>query len=179
MTHRNPTQTPPDSELPLEPDAIDRILRTGVLDVTRNPEAVDDLVQGAWVRLLEQLPRLRDVDPPALGAYIRRLARGAAIDALRAEGAVKRGGRAEITAPANLDLLHSSQPDPEKITLDRERLRHTLQQAAGRGRKTRPVLELLFLRGLSPDAAAERLGISRHTVYSTLNRARARLQSPA
>lgn len=179
MTHRKTTQTQPDTELPLEPDAIDRILRAGVLSVTRCPETIDDLVQGAWVRLLEQLPRLRDIDPPALEAYIRRLARGAAIDTLRAEGAVKRGGRTKITTPASLDLLHSRQPDPEKVTLDRERLRNTLQQAAGRGPKTRPILELLFLRGLSPDAAAERLGISRLTVYSTLNRARARLQSPA
>ena len=177
MTHRKTTQTPPDTELPLEPAAIDPVLRAGVLDVTRRPDAVDDLVQAAWVRLLEQLPRLLKVDPPALKAYIRRLARGAAIDALRYEGAVKRGGRTTITSPPDLDHLRSRQADPERVTLGRERLRHTLQRASGRSRLTRLVLELLFLQGLSPAAAAAQIGISRGTVYSTLNRARTRLQT--
>ncbi len=177
MNRRQRTKRPVD-ELPLGPSEIHAAVTRGVRDAARYDDDLEDFIQGAWVALLENLPRLKGLAPESVPGYIRRIARNATVDALRRDGAKKRGGDA-TTLPAREEFLSSRIASPEKTAIDRQELRQTLRRAEGRGRLTPMILRLLFVRGLSPEHAAQKLGIQTGTIYSTLYRARARLRQPA
>ena len=80
MNRRQSTKRPVD-ELPLEPGAIQAAVERGVRDAARYDDDLEDFIQGAWVALLENLPRLEGLGPESLPGYIRRIARNATVDA--------------------------------------------------------------------------------------------------
>lgn len=103
------------------------------VDLSPEPALIEDLVQDAYCRLLEdggrRLGTFRGTLPAELGAWLRRLAERTALDHLRAAAAWKRGGATTLVPH---DLLEDDPSDPSTCPLrrveQRERLRHFVRR---------------------------------------------------
>ena len=174
MTALKTTPTAADA-VPLPTDEIHAALRSGVLRLAREGD-LEDLLQDAWVALLERLPKLEGVKPRALPAYIRRIGYTAAVDSLRSQHSVRRGQRFESVPAHDVVSLRSRAADPETTSIARLDLRNAVLRAARPGTRSRGILALVFLCGFDAESAAAQLGMNRNSVYGTVSRARAWLQ---
>jgi RNA polymerase sigma factor (sigma-70 family) len=139
---------------------------------------IDDVVQNAFLRAFRNLDML--ADPAKFGAWLRRIAFGAAIDHVRAERS--RGDR-------SLDPRQASRDDPrvmvaEPVTddpspLERlERVEVVQRVMAAMDRlpaRYRVPLALYHIDGLSHAKVARTLGVPEGTVRSLVARARQKL----
>lgn len=67
------------------------LCRTLARRILKNTEDAEECVSDAWLRLWQSIPPER---PDSLGGYLTRVLRNLCLDRLRADSAVKRGGRA-------------------------------------------------------------------------------------
>jgi RNA polymerase sigma factor (sigma-70 family) len=154
-----------------------------------DPELVDDLVQEVWCRLLVQCGRRSaayhgDNDGMAR-RYLRRVAQGVVVDALRAGGARKRRPRGMVSLAdlAEADWLPTdTRGCPERRLLARERLACLLELCRRViGSKQRPVrlriARLALVEGWTSNEIAEHLGgsWSERAIDSIVFRIRRRL----
>jgi len=147
------------------------------------PDRVDDLVQEAYCRLLEdrgrRLRTFRGTVPAELGAWLRRIAERTAIDHLRAAAADKRGR--DLLVPAS--VLAESSPDPRSSPAQRveqrEQLRHFVRRcrALAPGEKDARILALVLLGGWTSRDVARATGgaYSPSRVDTLVHRLRRRL----
>lgn len=165
---------------------VRRALRRSGFDDS-DPDAVRDLVQECYCRLLERgARRLRTFRGSSDGqakTWLRLLAERTARDRLRAEHAAKRGGGRPAPLPGLYPgaAMASPEASPERRYLGRERLRHLTRgwrRLAG-GEREAGVLRLVFLAGLTSREVAEATGgtVSPSTVDSVVFRFRRRLEA--
>lgn len=143
-------------------------LRTLVRRILRNPSAADDVVQQAFVNLLARFNGEAASPSPA---YMRAAVRNLALNHLRD---LKRRSELEI-AGVEVDDIADTQPTPEAIALYRSELRRLLSAIASLPARRREAFVLNRIEGLSYDEIAERMGISRNTVISSIVNAMADL----
>ena len=154
-----------------------------------DPEKVEDLVQEVWCRLLVQCRRSRSAyrgeSDGSARRYIRRVALGVVVDALRAGGARKRRPRGLVSL-ADLETLDWLPVDgatcPERRLLARERLRRLLElcrRVVGtRQRRDRlRIARMALVEGCTSREIARALGgtWSAHAVDAVVFRIRRRL----
>ena len=146
------------SESELE-DLLNRGYRYA-LALTHEPQSAQDLVQDAWIRVLQAR------GPWRLGYFFRAI-RTRWIDLVR------QGARRPEDSLSDVEALEGGLPDVEGIVMNRGEI------AAALG-GLRPVeREVLFLHAVEEYTAGEIgeiLGCPRNTVLSHLHRARARLR---
>ncbi|HEX8002108.1 MAG TPA: SigE family RNA polymerase sigma factor [Mycobacteriales bacterium] len=137
-----------------------RLLRSAVL-LTGRPDAAEDLVQTALLRLYRHWPRVRDDDPLA---YVRRVMVNARRDWWRR--------RSWSEQPVET-VPETSAPDSAVAHADRDAVVRAL---APLSRRERTVLVLRYCDDLSERDVAALLGVSAGTVKSTASRALAKLR---
>ena len=122
-------------------------------------DAVEDVVQAAFVSLWERLQAGGQVDQPK--SYLYRTVHNRCIDQIRQK---------QVETPISLGQLTSDVPEEE--TVDRSFLWARLWTAIDRLPRARREILLLSKRdGLSLAEIAERLGISKNTVHNQLTQA--------
>jgi RNA polymerase sigma-70 factor (ECF subfamily) len=134
-------------------------VRTSVAPILRDPDAVDDVVQTTFLKLLTRLDAYQPGDVP-FEAWLLRVARNAAIDELR------RRRRRDSVPMSDGDGAQAGPSAPElPVALDR------LPAAY------REVLLLRHVVGLSVQETADRLGTTPRTVRTLQERACAALRA--
>jgi len=170
-----------------------RHLRSGVCRALRRcgqplrRDRVDDLVQEAYCRLLENRARrlrgFRGTVPAELEAWLRRIGERTALDTLRAEAAEKRG-RHLVLPETTLDETGAGEPldpvgSPHRRAEQRERLRHFADRCRALAPNDRAarILKLVLVGGWTSRevARASRGTFSRSRVDSMVHRLRRRL----
>lgn len=135
----------------------------------RDADAVEDLVQGAFVALWERGQARLAVDAPK--AYLYRMVHNRCIDVIR-----QAGKEAEGAVP--VEKLTEDVPDEE--TVDRSFVWARLWTAIDTlPQKRREILLLSKRDGLSYAEIAARMGISENTVHNQLTKAMQTLRGSA
>lgn len=154
-------------------------------DFSPEPSLIEDLVQEAYCRLLEdggrRLRTFRGTVPAELGAWLRRLAERTALDHLRAAVAAKRGGDTKLVPH---DMLEDDPSDPtacpQRRVEQRERLRHFVRRCREMpgGERGVRILGLVLAAGWTSREVARASGgnLSRSGVDSMVYRLRRRLR---
>jgi RNA polymerase sigma factor (sigma-70 family) len=152
----------------------------------RDPDAVRDLVQECYCRLLDRgarrLHSFRGSSEPQARTWLRLLAERTARDRLRAERAAKRGpGRLAPVPGTPRASLADPLASPERRALSRERLRNLTRgwrRLAG-GEREAGILRLVFVGGLTSREVAEATGgaLTPSSVDSVVYRFRRRLEA--
>ena len=125
----------------------------------RNADAVEDIVQGAFIAYWEKTKSGKEPEVPK--SYLYRIVHNGCIDVLR------KGGQDAII---NLEQLKEDLPDDEIV--DRSFIWARLWTAIdGLPAKRREILLLNKRDGLSYDEIARKLGISENTVHNQLTKA--------
>jgi RNA polymerase sigma-70 factor (ECF subfamily) len=107
-----------------------------------------------------------------LSTWLGLLATHTAYDFLRTVRRIPR-----TAALSEAEELVGDSPEPDDVTLVRERASLVDSALAGFTSKDREFVELYFGEGLDPDEVARRMGISVKTVYSKRHKIQRRLQS--
>lgn len=136
-------------------------LRSLVRRITGNPLTAEDLVQQAFANMLSRIHH--DVVSPN-SAYMRTAVRNLALNHLRD---MKRRAEVEISG-SDVEHIADQQPTPETIALYRSELRRLLEAIVSLPERRREAFVLNRIEGLSYDEIAERMGISRNTVISSV-----------
>jgi RNA polymerase sigma-70 factor (ECF subfamily) len=132
--------------------------------IVRDRPTAEDVTQSLWIRV-----QGIDDDPPIVNkrAYLFRLASNMAID--RAKAGQRQNA---LFGPDDaVEHVADETPLPEKVLLDREALdqvRNAIEELSPRSRE---ILYLRRINGLSSVEIAERLGISRQMVTRYLAQA--------
>ena len=135
-------------------------LRAVLIARLGDAQAADDLLQDLFLRLPRVSENLRNAEQAQ--HYMMRMARNASIDLARGESR-----RAELLLDA-IELFDHRVPTPEDYALSTEQL-ETLDEALHElPGKTRDMLILSRLDGLTHGQIAERLGVSRSLVEKRL-----------
>jgi len=153
----------------------------------RDPDAVRDLVQECYCRLLDRgarrLHSFRGSSEPQARTWLRLLAERTARDRLRAERAAKRGPGRLVPPPGARRAAFLADPvaSPERRALSRERLRHLTRgwrRLAG-GEREAGILRLVFVGGLTSREVAAATGgaLTPSSVDSVVHRFRRRLEA--
>ena len=176
-------------------DRYGRHLRLGVCRALRRcgqtvrRDRVDDLVQEAYCRLLEDRARrlrtFRGTVPAELGAWLQRIAERTTIDCLRSDAAEKRGRHLLLPEHTLRESEAGGPPDrtgsPYRRAEQRERLRHFAHRCRALAPDERAVriLKLVLVGGwTSRDVArASRGAVSPSRVDSMIHRMRRRLEA--
>jgi len=131
-------------------------------------EVGEDAAQEVFTRVWEGRTRYRPLAP------VRSYLLGVAANVLRESRAGSHGG----VSPDACDLgtmPDTSQPSPPSQAQSAEQLQAVRFAMASLTTQQRQAVELVYLAGLAPDEAAQRLGCSRQTLYSHLSAAREKL----
>ena len=87
--------------------------------ILESPEDIEECLNDTWMRVWQSIP---PTSPVSLKLYAGKCARNLALDRLRRERAVKRGG--ELTrVEEELEILASRGPGPEEEVLLQDRIR--------------------------------------------------------
>ena len=170
-------------------DRYGRHLRVGVCRALRRcgqparRDRVDDLVQEAYCRLLEdrgrRLRTFRGTVPAELGSWLQRIAERTAIDHLRSDAAAKRGHDRVVPERAVGEGPPDPAGSPHRRAEQRERLRHFAHRCRALAPDDRAarILKLVLVGGwTSRDVArASRGAVSPSRVDSMVHRLRRRL----
>lgn len=125
----------------------------------RDADAVEDIVQGAFVAYWEKTGSGKEPDAPK--SYLYRIVHNRCIDALR------KGGQ-----DATIDLEHLKEDVPDEETVDCSFIWARLWTAIDRlPTKRREILLLSKRDGLSYAEIAQKMGISENTVHNQLAKA--------
>jgi len=154
-----------DRLLPVARARVRRRLRASGLDL--DPE---DLSQEVWLSLCRdggaELRAWRDGQGATFEGYVGMLAERTAVDALRREGAAKRGRRADVQDAAELPIPDPA-PGPEAGASQRQLaarlLRHLEAELSETGRL---VLACLYVDGRDVAETARTLGVTVQVVYN-------------
>lgn len=171
-----PVTDPPGTQGPLEDDLQEVWRSSGpslyrqALAITGDPQAAEDVVQEAFVRVWRRRARLRD--PKAVGAYLSRAVRNVAFDLLRRHKAAGKAlaGKALLVVPA---------VEPAETTRDEARAEAARVSAAllKLPPEQREVVQLRIHEGCPFKEVAERTGVPLGTVHSRYRYAMKRLRS--
>lgn len=154
-------------------------------DLSPEPALIEDLVQEAYCRLLEdgarRLETFRGTVPAELGSWLQRLAERTALDHLRSAAAEKRGGGTTFIPH---DLLEDDPSDPsacpQRRVEQRERLRHFVHRckAMPGGERGVRILGLVLAAGWTSREVAQASGgkLSTSGIDSLVCRLRRRLR---
>ena len=145
--------------LPLEGE-----LRAYLRRLTRDPTFADDLLHDVFARIIAA-ESWREVDSPT--AFAMRTARNVVYDELRRRRVVAIDFVADVGALG----LADEAPDPEAVALARDELRRLQAIVAALPTQQRRVFTLRKVYGMSPQAIADRLGLSVSTVEKHLVKA--------
>lgn len=144
---------------------VQHVLRTYSSSAGR--QTAEDLVQDVFVRLIDRdfrLLRTYDPDRASLKTWLTIVARSTTIDSLRRKrlSTIPLDSAPTVPAPAAepVDTASATHGLPSHLLTPRQRL----------------VLQLLFDRKMSPDDAAEMLGIAPQTIRSAKHKAIQRLR---
>lgn len=135
-----------------------------VYALTGRSDAVDDLAQVIFIKMVRSLPRLQD--PAQFEAWLFRLARNTCIDHLR------RQKLRRIFLPFGAEHEEIAAPAPTIDRAEVEALRHALQQLPAKDR----ALLALAEQGASQVDMAAATGATVSAIKTRLHRARERLR---
>lgn len=135
-------------------------LRAALLSRVGDTQAADDLLQDLFLRIPRISRNLENAEQAQ--RYLLRMARNASIDLARGENR-----RAELLLDA-VELFDRGVPTPEDHALGAEQLRALDQALRELPGKTREMLVLSRIEGLTHGQIAERLGVSRSLVEKRL-----------
>jgi RNA polymerase sigma-70 factor (ECF subfamily) len=141
----------------------DRALRMLAFRLVEDRDAMDDVLQEAYVKAFRALPRFRG--DAAAGTWLYRIVYNACIDHLRRT-------RRSVERPLD-EAVSLTAPDPGESTSRREGLAAALAALAP---DQRAAVLLVDAEGFDYPAAAQVLGVPVGTVASRLSRARASLR---
>ena len=132
------------------------------------PASVADAVQQAWLELFDaRAPKLAEWQPNGmrLDSFAAQRARWAARAIARERLAQKRGAGEVISAEGVEDVPGDDDPERRAVASDlAEKLRlHLWARLPDKGRL---VFTVLYVDQLTPDEAAEQLGVSRQVIYN-------------
>ncbi len=143
------------------------------------PEEVADLYHDVLVHFIKddckKLRQFRGDGGCTVATWVRTVTVRFIIDYLRREA---RGGSlvdVEDEAVAREASLSNPVARPDEIYEDREDDRRYQGAVAGLSESDRYFMELYYSRGLGPEAVARVMGISVKTVYSRINRVKAKI----
>lgn len=145
--------------LPLEPE-----LRAYLRRLTRDPTATEDLLHDVFARIIA-VEHWAQIDSPT--AFAMRTARNVVYDELRRRKVVTIDFVADMGAMG----LADDAPDPEATALARDELRRLRAIVEGLPPQQRRVFTLRKVYGMSPQAIADKLGLSVSTVEKHLVKA--------
>jgi RNA polymerase sigma factor (sigma-70 family) len=145
--------------LPLEPE-----LRAYLRRLTRDPTATEDLLHDVFARIIA-VEHWTQIDSPT--AFAMRTARNVVYDELRRRKVVTIDFVADMGAMG----LADDAPDPEATAMARDELRRLRAIVAALPTQQRRVFTLRKVYGMSPQAIADRLGLSVSTVEKHLVKA--------
>jgi RNA polymerase sigma factor (sigma-70 family) len=145
--------------LPLEAE-----LRGYIRRLTRDPGATEDLLHDTFARIIAA-ESWREVESPA--GFAIRTARNVVYDALRRQKVVA----IEFVADVGTFGLADEQADPEATLVARDELRRLRAIVEALPTQQRRVFTLRKVYGMSPQAIADRLGLSVSTVEKHLVKA--------
>jgi RNA polymerase sigma-70 factor (ECF subfamily) len=133
-----------------------------VRHMLREPHEAEDVTQTVFLKLISVIPQYEERTDVPFAAWLRKVARNAALDHIRANQAL----------PVEDLELHC-----DGGRGDRERARALRQALAGLPQDQREVVLLRHIRGLSPLEIAAILGKSESAVHGLHHRGRHNLQS--
>jgi RNA polymerase sigma factor (sigma-70 family) len=145
--------------LPLEAE-----LRGYIRRLTRDGAATEDLLHDTFARIIAS-ESWREIDSPA--GFAIRTARNVVYDGLRRQQVVS----IEFVADVGALGLVDEQADPEATLVARDELRRLRAIVEALPAQQRRVFTLRKVYGMSPQAIAERLGLSVSTVEKHLVKA--------
>ena len=145
--------------LPLEAE-----LRGYIRRLTRDPAATEDLLHDTFARIIAA-ESWREIDSPA--GFAIRTARNVVYDGLRRQQVVS----IEFVADVGAFGLVDEQADPEETLVARDELRRLRAIVEALPAQQRRVFTLRKVYGMSPQAIAEKLGLSVSTVEKHLVKA--------
>lgn len=144
-------------------EANHRALRSYVASLCVNLDAVDDVVQEVFLRVLERFDRVHSVDE--FPAYLRGIARNVALEWHRRKGGARHTHQVEQLA----DLL----PEEETADLGGDEVLNALRQCMRLlAPRARQLLELRYAEDVQPTAIAQRFGMTPVAVRVALLRVR-------
>jgi RNA polymerase sigma-70 factor, ECF subfamily len=149
----------------------DRWVRNVVYATVANSGAIDDIVQGIWIRVWQQIGTL--IDPSRWRAWLYRLARNAAIDAGQKAAGERRSRMAFLRAghgPAKV-------PQPAATLMEEEQRRRVLAAIRGLPAIYREPFILRHLEDWSYAEIGEAMSLPVDTVETRLVRARRLLRA--
>jgi RNA polymerase sigma factor (sigma-70 family) len=145
--------------LPLEAE-----LRGYIRRLTRDGAATEDLLHDTFARIIAA-ESWREIDSPA--GFAIRTARNVVYDGLRRQQVVS----IEFVADVGAMGLVDEQADPEQTLVARDELRRLRAIVEGLPTQQRRVFTLRKVYGMSPQAIADKLGLSVSTVEKHLVKA--------
>lgn len=155
--------------------AIERIVRR--FPSLLSPSDAEDIYASLLHGLLARdMHKLRSFDPgrgASFATWMTRLATNAAWDHLRMVARMLRVSEVAVGSTSSLA------PDPLSSLVAKENYERVQRTVEELSPKDRTLLELLFLRGRSPEQIARTMNISLKTVYSKKHKVRLRLRRAA
>jgi RNA polymerase sigma-70 factor (ECF subfamily) len=136
-------------------------LKRLVKRLVQNRTTAEDLVQQAFVKLMDNAERGDVADIPA---YLAVTARNLALNHIRNTSL-----RGEVALPdADFNAVADARPSPEMTVIYRSELRRVLQAVATLPPRRRQAFVLHKFEGLTYDEIAARQGVSRNTVITQI-----------
>jgi RNA polymerase sigma-70 factor (ECF subfamily) len=147
-------------------DTMERPLLYYITKLTGDPDGAVDVLQQVWIQVFEGFSRLRE--PAALRTWLYRIARGIALNRIRAETTRRRIERqaADISEMGDEEEPRFDQTDVAALHAGLDRL----------GEQHREVLVLHFLEELSIAEIAEVVRVPTGTVKSRIHHAKRELR---
>ncbi|HVP13432.1 MAG TPA: RNA polymerase sigma factor [Phycisphaerae bacterium] len=149
----------------------DRWVRNVVYATTANASAIDDIVQGVWIKVWQQIGTL--MEPSRWRAWLYRLAKNAAIDA----GQKVAGERRSRLAFMRSRQGRASVPQPATTLMEEEQRRRVLAAIRGLPAIYREPFILRHLEDWSYAEIGEAMSLPVDTVETRLVRARRLLRA--
>lgn len=143
------------------------VVRSSLLRDTADPDLADELAQESFVRAWEKRIQYRSGTSPR--AWILAIARSLMLEHLRRQDRDRR----HLDALVRQELLRHRGNDD---AVDAERLTALRGSLEALDQDARHLLDLVFGRGLSSEAAAEELGITPEACRQRLSRLQRRLR---
>ena len=143
-----------------------------LLRILASPEDAEECLNDTWMRIWQSIP---PASPGNLKLYVGKCARNLALDRLRRQKAVKRGGEL-VRVEEELESLVSPQAGPEEEALYRDRIR-SLNAFLGELPTEKRVIFIRRYWYLDNIAdLAEKFGCSERRINGILHRVREKLK---
>lgn len=151
------------------------MIRRNIFTLLPYSDQIDDFVNDVCIRLIKQVPVLRELEKLALTTYIINTARSVAVDIIR-----KQSNRSKYMFYGDEDDVKDEIPDcaklPEDILLGKERRADIYKAFQSILEKDRFLLQFKYILNMSDAEIAKIFGISQNSVREYLTRARRKAQ---